>query len=67
MAVPQFIWKNKDSKGSIDMYRPIALTSVFRRALVWILLREVKMSLKELDIAWGKFRGEGALATWHLT
>ena len=51
IAMMQLIWKNKGSKESIDMYRPIALTSISRKVIEWIILREIKISLKELDCA----------------
>lgn len=68
VVILQLIWKNKSNKESINIYRPIALTSVFRKVLGWILLREVKISLKGLDIAQGgSSGGKGVFTTWHLS
>ena len=64
VAVLQLIWKKKGNRERIESYRPISLTSIFRKVLESILLQEFKASLKELDIARGGFiRG---MSTYNL-
>ena len=56
VAALQLIWKAKGRRDDVEMYRPIALTSVFRKLLEKTIKPKLKEPERRLDIAQGGFR-----------
>ena len=55
-AALQLIWKAKGRRDDVEMYRPIALTSIFRKVLEKIIMPKLKGLESRLDIAQGGFK-----------
>ena len=55
-AALNMLWKNKGSDQDINMYRPIALTVIFRKILEKILKPRIEETMLPLDVAQGGFR-----------
>ena len=55
-AVIQLIWKGKGRRDDIDKYRPIALTSIFRKVLERTIMTQLQEYGGGLDVAQGGFR-----------
>ena len=56
VAALQLIWKVKGRRDDVDKYRPIALTSIFRKVLEKTIMDRVQVIGDSLDIAQGGFR-----------
>ena len=55
-AALQLIWKGKGCRDDIETYRPIALTSIFRKVLERTIMGQLQIFERRLDIAQGGFR-----------
>ena len=66
-AALHLIWKQKGRRDDVKMYRPIALTQVFRKILEKILLTHVENKLGNLDEAQGGFRKKRSTLNLALT
>ena len=55
-AVLQLLWKGKGRRKDIEAYRPIALTSIFRKVLEKTTIEQLQYFDHKLDIAQGGFR-----------
>ena len=55
-AALNMIWKRKGSEQDINVYRPVALTVIFRKILGKILKPRIEETVPRLDVAWGGFR-----------
>ena len=55
-AALQLIWKAKGRRDDVEMYRPIALTSIFRKVLEKTMMPRLTNLVDRLDIAQGGFR-----------
>ena len=55
-AVVQLIWRAKGQRDDIDKYRPIALTSIFRKVLEKTIMTQLQECERHLDIAQVGFR-----------
>lgn len=55
-AALQLIWKAKGRRDNVEMYRPIALTSIFRKVLEKSMMPMLHKLEGSLDIAQGGFR-----------
>ena len=56
VAALQLIWKAKGRRDDVDKYRPIALTSIFRKVLEKTMMVRLQAIGEGLDIAQGGFR-----------
>ena len=56
IAALQLIWKAKGRRDDIEKYRPIALTSIFRKVMEKTILDQLQALNSKLDIAQGGFR-----------
>ena len=54
-AVLHMIWKGKGRRDEIDKYRPIALTSIFRKVLEKTMIAQLQEYEDRLDVAQGGF------------
>ena len=56
VAALQLIWKVKGRRDDVDKYRPIALTSVFRKVLEKTIVARLQAIGDGLGVAQGGFR-----------
>ena len=56
VAARQLIWKTKGRRDDVDKYRPIALTSIFRKVLEKTIIARLQALGDGLDVAQGGFR-----------